>query len=295
MILEPFRYFSPASLEDALNLLDRYGEEGKIIAGGQSLIPIMKMGFDVPYVIDIKKISELKNVSLKKEGSSNLDELRLGCLVTHSEVENSKVVRKYLPLLSKTAAGIGHPMIRNRGTIGGSLTHCDPVADLCTTSLVLNARVKLQSAGGQTREVPVNRFFLGPLKVDIKHNEILTEVIFPLNYGRTGYDVQKLTIGHGDFPLFITSVSIEYSGNTFKNSAVGLGGVADTAFRDFEIESRINGKSTIGEEDLEDVARIAVEKYEGPSSMELSQDYTRKMVGSYLKRALRNSVKMITG
>jgi CO/xanthine dehydrogenase FAD-binding subunit len=207
----------------------------------------------------------------------------------------SPEVRKQTPLLSMTAAGIGHQLIRNRGTIGGSMVHCDPAADLCTTSLVLEAKVRLTSAGGKFRDVSAEKFFLGPLTTDIRHNEILSEVIFPIKKGKRGYDVEKFTMGHGDFPLFIASVMMGYSDGRFNDIAIGMGSVSDTAIRDHELESLLSGRNEIGESEIEEVVRMAMEKYEGQPTGELTREYTTKMIGVCLRKALTKSLAMIRG
>lgn len=295
MILEPFQYFSPQNMDDLFDILTKYGDDAKIIAGGQSLIPIMKMGSEIPVIVDIKKISGLSGISEVKDEGDSVGELRIGALATHSQVERSEVVRKSVPLLSRTAAGIGHPLIRNRGTIGGSLSHCDPAGDLCAATLALDASVMISAPGGRERKVPVKDFFLGPLTTDLKNGEIVTEVVVPVPSSRTGYDVQKLTLGHGDFPLFIAAVSIAYRDNRFTEAAIGLGGVADTAVRAHECEDMINGRETLGPDDIQSICRLAMDTYDPPQSLELSTGYTRKMVGAYLGKALQNALNRLLG
>ena len=295
MIIEPFQYFSPQSLEEAFEILSEHHGEAKIIAGGQSLIPLMKMGVEVPCIVDIKKIPGLKAIELSKDGLGNVSSIKVGALVTYNDIEGSNPVKKNLPLLAKTSSGIGHPLIRNRGTIGGSLSHCDPAADLCATALALNARICITGPGLKTRSISADEFFKGPLETDLQDDEILTSVEFPVSAMKMGYDVQKLTLGHGDFPVFIVSVSLHNDGKKFTDIAIALGGVGETAVRAGECESLLNGRQSITDEDIREVSKMITEKYDSPSSAELSPDYTLDMLAVYTRKALINAVQMVTG
>ena len=292
MILEPFEYYCPETIDEACSVLEENADRARIIAGGQSLIPAMKEGAMIPVLVDIKKIPGLSGIYLS--GKDHRD-LHIGSLVTHSHIASSNIVKESLPLISRTASGIGTMQVRNRGTIGGSLSHGHPAADLCTASLAMKGRVSISGKGGRKREVPLEKFFTGPLTTDLREGEILTEVIFPVPELRTGYDVQKLTIGHGDFPLFIAAVHLEFNGQIFKEVSIGLGGVSDTVVRGHEIEKTLTGKPIIGKDEIDAACRIAVETCEPPESNELSEKYTMRMVEVYLGRALRNSSEMITG
>ena len=289
MILEPFQYFSPTSIAEAQEILLKYGDGAKILAGGQSLIPIMKMGLEIPCIVDIKNISELNFV---RESNGRIE---IGALTKYNEIEDSDSIRKKMPLLSKTVSGIGHPLVRNRGTIGGSLAHCDPAADLCVTSLALDGTIIIASPDGKTRSVPADEFFKGPLTTDLQHGEILHSVSFPLSKEKTGYDIQKLTLGHGDFPLLVVSVFLNFDGNRFYRVRIAFGGVAETAVRSIECENYLEGKETISEQDIEKVSEMAMELLEAPVSLELSQEYTRHMIGVYTGRALRNALQLVMG
>ncbi len=295
MILEPFQYFSPQSLDEAFEILSEHHGEAKIIAGGQSLIPLMKMGVEVSCIVDIKKILELKTIELSNDGSGKVSSVRVGALATYNEIERSGPVRKNIPLLAKTASGIGHPLVRNRGTIGGSLSHCDPAADLCATALALDAQICITGPGMKTRVQFAKDFFKGPLETDLHNDEILTSVIFPVSNMKIGYDVQKLTLGHGDFPVFIVSVSLHNDGIKFTDVAIALGGVGETAVRASECESLLRGRESITVEDIQEVSRMITERYDPPTSLELSPQYTREMLSVYTGKALRNAVHMVTG
>ncbi len=289
MILEPFQYFSPTKISEAQEILLKYGEDAKVLAGGQSLIPILKMDMQIPCIVDIKNIQELAYL---KESEGHLE---VGALEKYSEIEYSDLVKRKLPLLSKTVAGIGHPLVRNRGTIGGSLSHCDPAADLCVTSLALDGTISIASRGGKKRAISAVDFFKGPLTTDLQLGEILFSISYPLPKGKTGYDIQKLTLGHGDFPLLVVSVFLEFDGQKFNKVRIAYGGVAETAVRSQECEKLLEGRDTITEKDIEGVSELAMELLDPPVSLELSPEYTKQMIGVYTGRALRNAVQLATG
>ncbi len=294
MILEPFQYFSPKSINEAQKILKAHGEDSKILAGGQSLIPIMKMGTEIPCIVDIKNIKELHFTGEIGNNSEN-SSLEIGALYTYSEIERSDLVAEKLPLLAKTVSGIGHPLVRNRGTIGGSLSHCDPAADICVTSLALDGVVTIATTDGNKRQLTVDKFFKGPLTTDLKSGEILYSISYPLPKEKSGFDIQKLTLGHGDFPLLVVSVAISFNGVIYNKVRIAFGGVADTAIRATDCEKLLEGKESITESDVDKVSELAMETLDAPVSMELSSEYTKKMIGVYAGRAIRNALKEITG
>ncbi len=293
MILEPFNYYSPDKLNDALSLLSKYRDSAKVLAGGQSLIPVLKMGFEFPHIIDIKGIKELSYIHefSRNDGATNI--IEIGALTKYSDVERSNLVRQKLPLLSKTVSGIGHPLVRNRGTVGGSLAHCDPAADLCATALALNADVIITSYKKNKRIVPVTDFFKGTLTTDLKEDEIITAVQFKIPKKKSGFDVQKLTLGHGDFPIFLISINVSFFDGKFSNVSIALGGVADTAIRFRDAEEMIEGKSVISEEDISQASQLVKDSFDPPVSPELTPEYTGKMMYVFTKRAMTNAIKML--
>lgn len=194
----PFAYAKPRSLEEALPLLDRPG--ARILAGGQSLIPSLNMRLSAPQLlVDIGALQQLKGISLQPNG------LRIGALVTHSEIERSPEVRKHAPLLAEAVPLIAHPAIRNRGTLGGSLALADPAAEYPACALALNASMVLLSRKGE-RKVPAESFFKGLFETDLRPGEILAAAEFPRVERSV---ILELTRRHGDYAI------------------VGLAGVAD--------------------------------------------------------------------
>lgn len=193
----PFDYFAPRSLEEASGLLAQHGYDAKILAGGQSLVPTMNFRLSQPAVlIDINKIPELSYIHAEADGS-----LRIGAMTRQSMVERSAAVARHAPLLHEAMPLIAHRQIRNRGTIGGSLAHADPAAELPVVATTLNARFRIRMPGGQERWVDAREFYIALFTTDLQPEEILTEVHIPPTPPRTGWAVQEVARRHGDYAI----------------------------------------------------------------------------------------------
>jgi carbon-monoxide dehydrogenase medium subunit len=165
-----FEYYAPSTLDEALSILDRYGDEAKVLAGGQSLIPLMKLRFAAPRaVVDINRVPGLDTIA---EGDG---EVRIGALVRHKACERSELLRTRVPTMADAAPLISDPIVRNLGTVCGSLAHADPQGDWGSAMLAVDAEVEARSSGG-TRTIPLSSFFLGPFETALEPNEILTAV-----------------------------------------------------------------------------------------------------------------------
>ncbi|WP_411502354.1 FAD binding domain-containing protein [Brevibacillus centrosporus] len=215
-----FDYLRPSNVEEACQLLVEYGEEGKLIAGGQSLLPILNMRLSTPEcLIDISGLQELKYIH--SEG----DWLNIGALTRQRDVERSALVKEAAPLLSEALPYIGHMQTRNRGTFGGSLVHADPTAEIPLSLLALNASVVIQSAEG-AREVELNDFFITYLTTDIMPGEILREVKIPVGSIPMGYSFQEYSRKHGDFALVAAACVLDTDEqNRITGVRLTLGGV----------------------------------------------------------------------
>jgi carbon-monoxide dehydrogenase medium subunit len=193
----PFDYFAPTSLEEASALLAQHGYDAKILAGGQSLVPTMNFRLSQPAVlIDINKIPELSYIRAEADGS-----LRIGAMTRQSMVERSAEVTRHAPLLHEAMPLIAHRQIRNRGTIGGSLAHADPAAELPVVATTLNARFRIRTPAGHDRWVDAREFYIALFTTDLQPEEILTEVHIPPMPPRTGWAVQEVARRHGDYAI----------------------------------------------------------------------------------------------
>jgi CO/xanthine dehydrogenase FAD-binding subunit len=250
IVIDQIGYCKPESLDEACSLLERFGDNARIIAGGQSLIPLLKLNLvQLGYVIDLKRVPGLSYIELKNMANKTMEEgnsvssattrfeqsatLCVGALTTYSEIQQSAVVKRNCPLLIDAVREIGHPQIRNRGTIGGSLCHSDPSADLIPTILTLNAQLVTVSKGGLTRTIDAKDFFAGPFSTSLRHGEILKEIRIPIrSMPGVGYSFKKFTLGHGSFPLVVVSIIVSCDDDYQCNDcAIAVAGVAEKPFR----------------------------------------------------------------
>ncbi len=236
MIPSSFEYFAPASLNEALKLLSAYKDDAKILAGGQSLVPLMKLRLAKPtHVIDLNRIPDLKYV--RADG----DSIRIGALTTHTEIENSELIKRGCSLLAQAAATIGDVQVRNQGTIGGSLAHSDPTADLPAAILALDAEIKASGPSGE-RWIKAEDFFVGFLTSSLEQDEILTEIKVPVWRGsKTTY--MKAAQRSSGFAVVGVAVRLELEQNGIcQDIAIGMTGVGDKPYRAGEVEKLLKGK-----------------------------------------------------
>lgn len=193
----PFEYMAPDSLAEALSLMTTHGDDGKLLAGGQSLIPVMNFRLAQPAaLIDINRLSELDFMTLDQPTNT----LRIGPLVRQSQLEKSDLLKETVPLISETVPYIAHSQIRNRGTVGGSLAHADPAAELPLLMVALGGVFTLKSERGE-RQVTADAFYVDLFETDLEPDEILTEISIPLRPKGTGYGFEELARRHGDYAM----------------------------------------------------------------------------------------------
>lgn len=280
----PFDYFAPAEIEEALDLLARYGEEAKILAGGQSLMPLLSLRLARPAVlIDINRLSRLDHISAGPDGG-----LALGALTRQRSVERSQLVKTRNPLLSAAIPLIGHFQIRNRGTIGGSLAHADPAAELPAVSLALEAQFALKSARGE-REVSARDFFLGAMTTAIEPQELLTEIRLPALSPKAGWAIEEVARRKGDFAMVGVAAALELNGGeTVKDSRIVLFGVSDRPLRMEREENMLRGKS-LDQKTLADIAAAVSEDLDPISDVHASAEYRKEVSGVLTRRALEKA------
>src|SRR5262245_11672459 len=220
MIPASFDYLAPRSVDEAIRALSSHGESAKLLAGGHSLLPLMKLRLASPKVlIDVGKIAALKEI--KQQG----DKIVIGALATHYQIESAALLQKSCPLLCQTAHSIGDVQVRNRGTIGGSLAHADPAADWPAAILALGGQLKISGPSGQ-RVLDSEKFFLGPLTTALDASEILTAVEVPAAGRRAGQAYQKMAQQASGFAVIGVAVSLQLnSQNQLENIAVGVTGL----------------------------------------------------------------------
>src|SRR5215211_8802257 len=233
-----FEYFAPATLDEALSTLDRLGDEAKVLAGGQSLIPLMKLRFAAPAaLVDINRIGGLDRLS-EEDG-----ELRIGALVRHKTCERSELLRGRLGVLGDAAPQISDPIVRNMGTVGGSLAHADPQGDWGSALLAADARVVAERSSGR-REIPLEEFFHGPFTTALEPDEVITEVRVPDPGQKAAGTYMKLERKVGDFATVGVAVHVSFAdGGTVDRAGIALTAVAATNVRASAAEDALRGRT----------------------------------------------------
>jgi carbon-monoxide dehydrogenase medium subunit len=275
-----FAYHAPRTLPEAINLLSTLGEDAKLLAGGHSLLPMMKLRFAQPgTLIDINRIPELRGIT--EAGGL----IRIGAMTTENELIDSKLLQQKLPLLPEAALLIADPQVRNRGTIGGDIAHGDPGNDHPAISLALDAQFTLQGPGG-TRTVAADGFFHGTYMTALAENEILTAILVAPFAAGTGYAYQKLKRKTGDWATAGAAVVLSMSGGKVTKASIGLTNVAPTALRAREAEAALVGKA-IDEASLNAAAAAVRAVCDPAEDLRGDVEYKTAMAGEMTKRAIR--------
>jgi aerobic carbon-monoxide dehydrogenase medium subunit len=275
-----FEYFAPATLEEALSILEREGDEAKVLAGGQSLIPLMKLRFAAPRaLVDINRIAEL-DVLAEEAGA-----LRIGALVRHKTCERSELLRGRYRLFGDAARQISDPIVRNRGTVGGSLAHADPQGDWGAVMLAARAEVAVRSSSG-TRTIGIDELLEGPFTTTLAPNEIITEVRVPDPGPRSSGAYLKLERKVGDFATAAVAVQVSLSNGKIAQAGVALTGVGPTNIRARAAEEALAGAEPT-EAAIKDAARLAAEAAEPHDDIRGTAEYKRNVVRVFTERGLR--------
>lgn len=274
-----FRYARPQSLQEALALLAS-SADARVLAGGQSLLPMLNFRLLQPeLLVDINRIPEMAGVQEQDES------IRIGALTRHHVLETSPLIAQRLPLVAAAMKHVAHLAIRNRGTIGGSISHADPAAELPLMLLMHDARVTLATQDG-TREVEARDFFLGALMSDVQEGEIVTAIDMAVPPAGHGWAFEEVARRAGDFALSAVAVILTAEQGRISQARIGAMGVGETALRLGEAEALLADQTP--SEALFDAAVDAVRQAVQPDTdLHASADYRRHLVGVLAKRALR--------
>jgi CO/xanthine dehydrogenase FAD-binding subunit len=281
-----FDYYAPPRLDEALALLEKFTSDARILAGGQSLVPLMNMRLASPQkIIDINKVAALDYIE-EHEGF-----LCLGALTRHRTIERSPLVAACCPLLAQAVGFIGHTQVRSRGTIGGSVAHADPAAEYPAVLAAFNGMIVAQSVRGR-RTIKWERFFLGPYMVDLQPDEMVVEIRLHKPAQPAAGAFLELSRRHGDFAIVEAAVQLEID-NAGKCAAVqiALGGVGGTPVRALAAEQYLQGQIA----DLRQcgqAAALAAEKLEPDDDLHGSADYRKRMASLLVARALTQAVEL---
>ena len=285
MIPSSFDYEAPATLEDAIGLLEKYGDEAKILSGGHSLIPMMKLRFASPeYLIDINNIPGLSYIN--EEGGI----VKIGALVREAEVEHSDLLKKHFPIFADVTKLIADPQVRNRATVAGNLAHGDAANDQPAVMLALRASLIITGSSG-SRTVPIDEFFHGFYMTEIQPNEILTEIQIPVPPAGTGSAYHKLERKVGDYATAGVGVQLTLDKNGIVTAiGIGLTNVNPVPLRASRSEEALLGK-TLNDETIAEAAKLAAEDCSPSSDLRGSEEYKRAMIAVLVKRMVHKAAE----
>ena len=282
MIPRDFDYHAPKTIPDALGLLKQFGDEAKLLAGGHSLLPMMKLRFAQPgHLIDLGRIRELKGI--REDGGA----LRIGAMTTENEIIWSKLLQDKCPLLVEGARLISDPQVRYKGTIGGDISHGDPGNDHPALMLVLGASFVLKALTGE-RTVPADGFFTGSFATLLKPGEIMTEIRIPVPARGTGYCYSKLKRKTGDFATAAAAVTLRMKGETVQEIAIALTNVGAAVLRARAAEESLRGKA-MNDASIAEAARLAMSICDPAPDQRGDAEYKTAMAGEMTQRALRTA------
>jgi carbon-monoxide dehydrogenase medium subunit len=277
----PFKYIAATSLAQALSLKAEHGDEAKFLAGGQSLMPAMNFRLAQPAIlIDINQIEELAGIRPATGGSA-----RIGALTRYHRLERDAGMIRDCPLLGEALPHIAHPQIRNRGTIGGNLSHADPASELPAVAVALQARMRLQTSSTE-RWVAATDFFLGPLTTDLQSDEMLTEIEWPSSAPRTGSCFMEIARRRGDFAI-VGVAALVTLGENDRCSRIRLAfcGVGETPIDASAAAGLLIGRE-VTEPAVAEVAHAIQHMIEPAGSVHATADYQRHIAGVLTERAL---------
>jgi carbon-monoxide dehydrogenase medium subunit len=290
MIPSPFEYIAPTTLQEAISLLSTHKDEAKVLAGGHSLLPMMKLRLAAPaYLIDLGRIPNLAYVR------DNGARIQIGPMTTHFMVESSDMLRQRLTALAEAAGTVGDVQVRNRGTIGGSLAHADPAGDLPAVMQMAEAQLRLIGPGGE-RTVPAEQFFVDLLTTALGPDELLAEIHLDVPPARTGTAYMKVFQKASGFAIVgvAARVTLGADGRVCQMARVGITGVAAKSFRARGVEQALEGKA-VDEAAISAAAEHASEGVDALSDLHASADYRLALARVYTKRALLRALTRAQG
>ncbi|HEV2414012.1 MAG TPA: xanthine dehydrogenase family protein subunit M [Candidatus Dormibacteraeota bacterium] len=279
-----FDYRAPTTLDEALSVLGQRGDEAKVMAGGQSLIPLLKLRFSRPeLVVDIARVGGLNRVV------RNNGHVLIGALVRHIDIERGHAELAGLPVMAEAAHWIADPLVRNRGTLVGSVCHADPAGDWGSVVLALGGEIVARSGKGE-RVIHSDAFFKGPFETTLRPDEIVTEVRIPAPKGRSGGAYLKLERKVGDFATVAVAVQVALSGDKIESVGIGLTAVGPNNIKAVEAEKFLRGKQATTDV-IAEAARLAADAAEPNDDLRGSATYKKDVVRVFVQRGLKTAVE----
>ncbi len=278
MIPAQFDYVAPATVEEALSALAEAGDDAKVIAGGQSLLPVLRMRLNAPsLVVDLSRIESLRGV--RDEGG----ELAIGAMTTYQTILDDAAVAEHLLLLKKATETIADPQIRHRGTVGGALAHADPAGDLGAAALALDASFVITGSSG-SRTVAAADFFTGLFETAIGEDELLTEIRFPKHTGWGAHYEKFVRVSH-QWSIVAVAATVKAEGGSIQEARIGLTNMGDRPLRATGVEQTLVGQSAT-EDAVRAAAEAAAEGTDPPSDLNGDAEYRRSIVPVLTRRAV---------
>ena len=280
-----FEYRAPTSLAEALGLLKEHGDDAKVMAGGQSLVPLLKLRFAMPaVVVDIGRLSELTRFR------SDSGQLRIGARTRHVDIESNPDLRRLCAILSEAAPQIADPLVRNRGTVVGSVCHADPQGDWGSVMIALGAEMVARSESGE-RRIPATEFFEGPFTTALRADEVVTEIVIPTSNRPSAGTYLKLERKIGDFATVGVAVQVEMANGHIGRAGIGLTAVGPKNLEAAEAEQALAGQEPT-DQVIADAARLAAAAAEPKDDARGSAEYKKDIVRVFVQRGLRKAVAM---
>jgi carbon-monoxide dehydrogenase medium subunit len=276
-----FTYLAPTTLDEVARVLDEHGDDAKVLAGGQSLVPMLNLRLAAPEVlVDLNRVPGLDYIRL--DG----DALAIGAMTRHRTVVASPLVHERLPLLARAASVIGYPAIRNRGTFGGSVAHADPVAEMPCIALTLDAELVAHGPRGR-RTIAARDFFVGYFTTALEPEEILVEVRLPLPAGAGGWGFNEFSRKSGDFALAAAAVDLRISDGVIGQARIGLAGVADRPVRAERAQALLLGRPATADDEL--LAQVSEAVLDGDIS-DPARAASNRRAGVIAARAVQEAI-----
>ncbi|MFB9126308.1 FAD binding domain-containing protein, partial [Paraburkholderia dipogonis] len=285
----PFDYCCPDTIDEAVEVLAANVDDAKLMAGGQSLTPMLNFRVVRPaLIIDISRLLELEYVRERRDGG-----LTIGALTRHRVLETSALVASRFPVIPETMHNVAHLAIRNRGTIGGSLSHADPAAELPMLSRLLDAVIVARSVRGE-REIPASEFFVAPLTTALDDDEIVVRVELPGLPAGMGWCFHEFARRAGDFALAAVGVLLDVQGGEIREARVAMMGVGDTPMRRPEAEAVLTGKA-LSDEVMADAVHAACDSLQPNTDLHASPEFRRHLAGVLMERVTRKAWQRAAG
>jgi aerobic carbon-monoxide dehydrogenase medium subunit len=283
-----FRYLAPKTIDDALALLARHGGDAKLLAGGQSLVPILNFRLArYGYLIDLNRIAALSYIR-PKNGA-----LHLGAMTRQRTIETATLVADGAPLLAEATTWVAHRPIRSRGTIGGSLAHADPAAEYPAVMLALDAQMTVMSRSG-ARTIPATRFFKGALQTVLEPDELLAEIRLPARRQDQGFAFEEVSRRRGDFAIVGVAAALACRGGTISDARIAVCGLGSGVSRVEAAERMLDGEGATPET-IQRAARVAAASLEAQSDLHATSDYRLHLIEVLTRRAVSRAVRHAAG